>query len=179
TLKAYAHQDVPFEKLVEVLSPERNMGSTPLFQVMIVLQNAPRTDLRLGTAALLPFDDVDNGTTKFDLLLQFAEDESGKLFGSLQYSTDLFEAATVRRMINHYLMLISGIGTNPAQSIAVLPLLTSNEREQIVGEWNRTEQIYPQNTVIGLFETQAAKTPEAVAVEFGEQRLTYAELDRL
>lgn len=179
TLEAYAHQDIPFEKLVEVISPERNMGSTPLFQVMIVLQNAPSSDLRLGTATLQPFDDVDNGTSKFDLLLQFGEDRSGKLIGSLQYSTDLFEVATVRRMINHYLMLLSGIGANPAQSIAVLPLLTPNEREQVVQEWNRTEQIYQQHTVIGFFETQAAKTPEAVAVEFGEQRLTYAELDRL
>jgi amino acid adenylation domain-containing protein len=179
TLEAFAHQDVPFEKLVEVLSPERNMGSTPLFQVMIVVQNAPSSDLRLGTAALLPFADVDNGTSKFDLLLQHAEDGYGKLTGSLQYSTDLFEAATVRRMINHYLMLLSGIAAIPAQSIAALPLLTASERHQAIEEWNRTEQAYPQYCVPELFEIQAGKTPNAVAVEFDGQRLTYAELDRL
>src|SRR5947209_8810431 len=87
TLEAYAHEDVPFEKLVEVLSPERNLSSTPLFQVMIVLQNAPQSDLRLGAATLQPFNVVDNGTSKFDLLLQLGEDGFGKLTGSLQYST--------------------------------------------------------------------------------------------
>ncbi len=137
TLEAHAHQDVPFEKLVEVLSLERNPGSTPLFQVMIVLQNTPQSDLRLGAARLHPFSTVDNGTAKFDLLLHIAEDESGMLTSSLQYNTDLFEAESVIRMIDHYQILLSGIANNPGQSIALLPLLTANEGKQVIEEWNR------------------------------------------
>ena len=112
TLEAYAHQDVPFEKLVEVLSPQRDLGSTPLFQVMIVLQNAPQYDLRLDTGTLQPFNTVDNGTSKFDLELQLGEDRFGKLTGSLQYSTDLFEAGSISRMIEHHPMLLGGVVEN-------------------------------------------------------------------
>jgi amino acid adenylation domain-containing protein len=179
TLEAYAHQDVPFEKLVEVLSPERNMGSTPLFQVMIVLENTPQSDLRLGAATLQPFNTVDNGTSKFDLLLQFGEDGSGKLMGSLQYSTDLFDVATMGRFIEHYQKLLSGIADKPSQSIDVLPLLTSHERKQVIEEWNRTGMEYErQKCLPELLEEQARKTPEAIAIVSVDGQLTYAELNR-
>ena len=177
TLQAYAHQDLPFEKLVEVLSPDRNLGATPLFQIMIVLQNAPRSDLRLGTAALLPFDNTDNGTAKFDLSFQFGEDGSGALAGSVEYNTDLFEPASIRRMINHYQILLSGIVANPDQSIAALPLLTNNERKQVTEEWNRTGEEIPQATLVELFEQQVRKNPDAVAVIQGKEQLSYRELN--
>jgi amino acid adenylation domain-containing protein len=179
TLEAYAHEDVPFEKLVEVLSPERNLGSTPFFQVMIVLQNAPDSDLRLGSAVLEPFDTGDNGTSKFDLLLQLGEDGFGKLTGSLQYSTDLFDAASISRMIEHYRRLLSGIVDKPRQSIDALPLLTADERKQVIEEWNRTGMEYErQKCLPELLEEQARKTPEAIAVVSVDGQLTYAELNR-
>jgi amino acid adenylation domain-containing protein len=178
TLEAYAHQDVPFEKLVEVLSPERNLASTPLFQVMITLQNAPQSGLQLGAAILQPFNNVDNGTSKFDLLLQLAEDGSGMLTGSLQYNTDLFEAASVTRMIDHYRMLLGGIVAKPRQSIDVLPLLTANERKQVIDEWNQTTVEFPRGKCLpDLIEEQAARTPEAIALEHKGQTLTYRELN--
>jgi hypothetical protein len=142
-LEAYAHQGVPFEKLVETVSPDRDLSGTPLFQVMIVLQNAPRSDLRLGTALLQPFTTIDNGTAKFDLLLQLGESSAGKMLGSLQYSTDLFGAASARRIIEHYCVLLSGIVANPAQSIDVLSLLTPQERQQIIHDWNGTAKDFP------------------------------------
>jgi len=179
TLEAYAHQDVPFEKLVEVLSPERNLGSTPFFQVMITLQNAPDSDLRLGGALLEPFDVGNNETSKFDLLLQLGEDGFGKLTGSLQYDTDLFEAVSVTRMIDHYKRLLSGIVANPSQSIAVLPLLTAKERKQVIEEWNRTEAQYPREKCVHeLFEEQVARTPQAVAVVDEGGQFNYEELNR-
>lgn len=177
TLEAYAHQGLPFEKLVEALSPERNLGSTPLFQAMIVLQNAPEAELRLGTAQLRPFNGVHNGTSKFDLLLQFGEDASGRLASSLEYSTDLFEPATIERMANHYRILLSAIVSQPRESIAVLPLLTADERNQVIEEWNRTEHQISEATLVELFEAQVAETPNATAVEYEREKLTYAELN--
>jgi amino acid adenylation domain-containing protein len=176
TLEAYAHQDVPFEKLVEVLAPERNLGSTPLFQVMMTLQNAPVSDLRLGSAALSPFN-IDNGTSKFDLRLQIAEDGSGPLIGSIQYSTDLFDALSIVRMADHYQMLLSGIVADPSQSIALLQLLTPNERKQILHEWNRTEKEIPAGTLVELFTAQVQRTPNAMAAAHHEERLSYRELN--
>ncbi len=176
TLEAYAHQDVPFEKLVEVLSPERNLGSTPFFQVMITLQNAPQSDLRLGTAALEALN-VDNGTSKFDLRLQLGEDGSGRLWSSLQYSTDLFAATSIARLIDHYQMLLSGIVANPKQSISLLPLLTANEKRQVIEEWNRTEKEIPQGTLVELFEAQVQRSPGVAAVSYHEDQLSYRELN--
>jgi amino acid adenylation domain-containing protein len=178
TLEAYAHEDVPFEKLVEVLSPERNLGSTPFFQVMIVMQNAPQFDLRLGAATLQPFNTVDNGTSKFDLLLQLGEDGSGKLTGSLQYDMDLFDAAFASRFIDHYRRLLSGIAVKPSQSINVLPLLSTNERKQVIEEWNCTAAEFSRGKcVLDLIEEQAAKRPGASALQFKNEQLSYAELN--
>jgi amino acid adenylation domain-containing protein len=178
TLEAYTHQDVPFEKLVEVLSPERNLGSTPLFQVMMVLQNAPQSDLRLGSATLQAFNIVDNGTSKFDLLLQLGEDGMGMLTGSLQYSTDLFDRATIGRFIEHYRKLLRGIAEGPLQSIDGLPLLTANEEKQVVEEWNRTSVEFERRKFVpGLIEEQVDRTPTATALRYEEEELTYQELN--
>jgi amino acid adenylation domain-containing protein len=178
TLEAYAHQDVPFEKLVEVLSPERNLGSTPLFQVMFGLQNMPQSELRLGSAVLQPFSTVDNGTSKFELLLQHAEDESGMLAGALQYNTDLFDAHTINRMIGHYSRLLSGIIADPHAPVQSLEILSAEERRMLLEDYNATAASIPEKTVIGLFEEQVERTPETTAVRYGEETLSYQELDQ-
>jgi amino acid adenylation domain-containing protein len=178
TLEAYAHQDIPFEKLVEVLAPERNLASTPLFQVMIGLQNAPQSDLRLGSASLQPFDIVDNGTSKFDLLLQHAEDGSGMLAGALQYNTDLFDAPTIERIIGHYSLLLGRIMANPHAPVHSLEILNAEERRVLLEDYNATAASIPEKTVIGLFEEQVDRTPQATAVRYEEDELSYLELNQ-
>jgi amino acid adenylation domain-containing protein len=174
---AYAHQDVPFEKLVEELQPERNLSYSPLFQVMLVLQNAPRSAQRLADLHLQP-EPVENATAKFDLTLSMSETAEG-LRGVLEYSTDLFEAATIERMVGHFQTLLEGIVANPEQSIATLPILTAAERQQLLVEWNETQTDYPRDKCIHqLFEEQVERTPDAIAVIFEEQQLTYQQLNR-
>jgi amino acid adenylation domain-containing protein len=176
TLEAYAHQDVPFEKLVEVLSPARDLGRSPLYQAMFALQNAPYSTLELGLATLQRFD-VHTVAAQCDLTLIMAE-MSGGMMCSVEYSTDLFEAATIGRMIEQFKVLMEGIVADPEQSIAALPLLTPSERRQLVDEWNLTEANYPrEKSLTDLFEEQAQRTPNAVAVSSEEGRLTYAELN--
>jgi len=176
TLEAYAHQDVPFEKLVEVLKPARDLTRTPLFQVMFVLQNVPWTELELGAAKMLPFS-VTTGTAQFEISLVLVETGSG-MEGFVEYNTDLFEAASVTRMIDHYRILLSGIVAKPDQPIAVLPLLAANELKQIVEEWNRTTVDFPTEECLpGLIEQQVARTPNAIAVEHEGEQLSYSELN--
>ncbi|MGF7036758.1 hypothetical protein J2T17_007834, partial [Paenibacillus mucilaginosus] len=136
-LDAYAHQDMPFEKLVELLQPDRDMSRTPLFQAMLVLQNAPLPELELEGLRLSAFE-VDNGTTKFDLTLTLSEDERG-LNGTLEYSTDLFKEETAERMWTYFLRLLEGAVANPDERIGRLPMLTEPEIRQQAEEWNRTE----------------------------------------
>jgi iturin family lipopeptide synthetase A len=177
TLEAYAHQDVPFERLVEVLLPQRDLTQMPLFQVLFVFQNVPFTALELGAAKMLPFD-VDNGAAQFDVTLMLEETSSG-MEGSIAYNKGLFDAATMRRMIEHYQMLLSGVVENPKQPIAWLPLLTANERKQVTEEWNRTEAQYPLNKCLHeIFEEQVERTPRAVAVVDEDRELSYEELNR-
>ena len=174
---AYEHQDVPFEKLVEELKPERNLSHSPLFQVVFALQNAPAAPLKLEglTATALA---VDNGTAKFDLTLSLQE-EAGELKGWFEYNTDLFDAATTRRMLWHFENLLRAIVANPEQPLSELPLLTHDERQQLLQEWNDTRRRYPKDsTVQGLFEAQVERTPDAVAAVFNEQQMTYTELNR-
>jgi amino acid adenylation domain-containing protein len=175
TLEAYAHQDVPFEKVVEALQPERDLGRTPLFQVMFSVQNAPRAELQIGELKLRPFS-VNEQTAKFDLAVTLSEDgERGQ--GWAAYNTQLFDAATVTRMIQHYCVLLSGIAEQPEQSLAELPLLTPVERRHLLVEWNQTARQYPQTLIHELFEQQAMKTPTAIAVECGNRQLSYLELN--
>ena len=176
TLDAFAQQDVPFEKLVETLQPERNLGRTPLFQAMFVLQNAPRSDLHFGAAQVQPFA-LESNTTKFDLTLVLGETSSG-LSGILQYSTDLFEASTVERMAGHYEALLTTIVSEPQRAISELPLLTEAELQQLLVSSNQTSQSWPSEEYVHrLIEQQAARTPEALAVEHEGRQLTYAELN--
>jgi amino acid adenylation domain-containing protein/thioester reductase-like protein len=177
TLGAYAHQDLPFEQLVEALQPERNLSHHPLFQVMFVLQNAPMSALELPDLTLSPLE-RESSTAKFDLTLSMEDTEQG-LVGSLEYNTDLFDTATISRMREHFQTLLEGIVANPEQRLSDLSLLTQQERQQLLVEWNNTQVAYPKDVCIHqLFEAQVERTPDAVAVVFEDQQLTYRELNR-
>ena len=177
TLEAYAHQDLPFEMLVEALQPERDMSRTPLFQVMFDLQKVSLEALHLGGMKLNLLR-VETGIAKFDLMLMMEEGADG-LKGALEYNTDLFDAATVRRMAGHFQTLLEGIVADPAQTITTLPLLPEAERRQLLVEWNETAVEYPQDQCFHQrFEAQVERTPEAIAVVFEGEQLTYQELNR-
>jgi amino acid adenylation domain-containing protein len=176
TLGAYANQDVPFERLVEELRPERSMSHTPLFQVMMVLQQNAAPHLRLP-GLTVAMEELDSGASKFDLTLSMAETEAG-LAGWLEYDADLFDAETVARMAQHLRMLLEGAVASPDTPVARLPLLTEAERRQVLVAWNQTAVDYPRDaTIPELFAQQAARSPAAVALESGEERVTYQELD--
>ncbi|GAX39730.1 amino acid adenylation domain-containing protein [Tolypothrix sp. NIES-4075] len=175
-LGAYAHQDLPFEQLVEQLQPERSLSHTPLFQVMFVLQNAPMPELELPDLTLVPLP-LQSSTAKFDLTLSLENTERG-FNGSIEYNTDLFDAATIERMVGHYQTLLEAIVVNPQQKLSDLPLLTATEQHQILREWNNTQADYPKYLCLhSLFEQQVEKTPDAVAVVFDSEQLTYRELN--
>ena len=175
-LGAYAHQDLPFEKLVEELQPERSLNHSPLFQVVFVLQNAPMGALELP-GLVLSVIEQQGDEAQFDLILSMQEGE-GKLCGSLHYNTDLFEAATIKRMLGHFETLLAAVIAAPAQQLSRLPLLTETEEQQLAA-WNNTSSEYPRDSCIHqLFEAQVERTPEAVAVSFGEQEISYRELNR-
>ena len=176
-LQAYAHQDLPFEKLVEELQPERDLSRNPLFQVMFILQNAPLPKLELEklTASLV---EVETGTAKFDLTLSMQQTEQ-RLRGKIEYSCDLFDSETITRMVGHWQTLLEGIVADPGQRLSKLPLLTAAERRQLAVEWNDTRADYPREQCIHqLLEEQVERTPETVAVVCEDQQLTYGELNR-
>ncbi len=175
-LEAFAHQDVPFERLVDALRPGRDLSRTPLFQVMFVGQNAPLRTIELPGLTLRPRE-VDLGTARFDLSLAMGEADGGWL-GTWKYSTDLFDAPTLERMAGHFETLLAGALAEPDLPVSRLPLLGANERAQVVAEWNDTAVLRPETTLHGLIAAQVERTPEAVAVEYGDARLTYAELSR-
>ncbi|MEN9519381.1 MAG: NcpA, partial [Cyanobacteriota bacterium] len=176
SLGAYAHQDLPFEMLVEQLQPERNLSHTPLFQVLFVLQNAPTSELEFEELTLSELP-IDNNTAKFDLTLSLHETEDG-LRGNWEYNTYLFDEQTISRMAGHFHTLLSAIVANPEQKVSELPLLTEIEQQQLLFDWNNTSTEYPLNKCIHtLFEEQVERTPEAVAVVLENQQLTYRELN--
>ncbi|MFO0760703.1 MAG: amino acid adenylation domain-containing protein [Byssovorax sp.] len=174
-LGAYSHADLPFERLVQAISPERDLGRTPLFQAMFLLQNAPREappGARRGVS-------LEGGTAKFDLTLTMLEGPS-RLGGSLELALDLFEPATIDRMIGHFQSLLEGIARAPSQRVSELPMVGERERELLLVGWNATDVAYPAETrVHDLFEAQVERTPEAVAVTHGGRSLRYRELDAL
>jgi amino acid adenylation domain-containing protein/non-ribosomal peptide synthase protein (TIGR01720 family) len=188
-LDAYDHQDLPFEKLVDEVQVRRDMSRNPLFQAMFVLQNTPGGEINLPglTLSFLP---IENETAKFDLTLSLTETEQG-LAGTLEYNTDLFEPPTIARLLGHFQMLLEGIVADRQQRLSELPLLTAAERQQILVEWNATTPLpsphFPRSSaenggsegscIHELFEAQAGKTPEAVALTFEGRQLTYRELN--
>nr|WP_328821891.1 non-ribosomal peptide synthase/polyketide synthase [Pseudomonas carbonaria] len=177
-LEAQAHQDLPFEQLVEALQPERNLSHSPLFQVMYNHQSEAR-----GEARQLPglrVESLERGThtAQFDLTLDTFESELG-FRASLTYATDLFERPTVERLARHWRNLLEAICAQPGRRVAELPLLDDEERRRIVRDWNRTEASYPNDACVHeLVEAQVERAPEAVALIFGEQELTYRDLNR-
>jgi amino acid adenylation domain-containing protein len=175
-LGAYAHQDMPFEKLVEELKPERSLGHNPLFQVFFSLQNTPRQALELSGLRLTTLERT--GTvSKFDLSLYLTETQHG-LRGDLEYNTDLFDAATVERMMQHYLQVLRGVVEAPERRLSELSLLTEEERHQLVAGFNDTATPFPSSLVLpDFFEAQTSRTPDAVALVCGGAQFTYHELN--
>ena len=175
-LGAYAHQDLPFERLVEELQPERTLSYHPVVQVMFNYRSDPEDAGAWPglTVSLLPRE---NDSQPFDLVLTIADEPAG-LRGSLSYSSDLFDAPIVQRLVGHYHMLLEGVIADPDQPIATLPLLTAPQRQQLLGEWNATRANYPEDACLHqLFEAQVERTPDAVAVLFEDKRLSYRELN--
>ncbi|NEO97867.1 MAG: amino acid adenylation domain-containing protein, partial [Symploca sp. SIO2E9] len=175
-MDAYAHQNLPLEMLVEALQPERDLSYTPLFQVMFALQDETLSQVELTGLRVSPLQ-LASQTAKFDLTLAM-ENRADGLVGWWEYSTDLFDASTIERMTGHWVTLLEGIVSNPQQRISQLPLLTKVEQQQLLIDWNDTQVDYPQNQSIHqLFEEQVERTPNAVAVVFENQTLTYCELN--
>jgi amino acid adenylation domain-containing protein/non-ribosomal peptide synthase protein (TIGR01720 family) len=175
-LGAYAHQDLPFEKLVDALQPERSLSHTPLFQVMFALQNLPMTAQTLP-GLKLEMMEAEVPVAKFDLSLTMIE--SGEhLTGEFEYNTDLFDQTTIERLTAHFQTLLAAVVTNPEQSVTRLPMLTADESRLILGEWSQAPpQTLPEQCVHQLFAAQAARTPAATAVICSDERLSYRELD--
>ncbi len=177
TLDAYGHQDVPFERLVEELVPERSPAYSPLFQAVFTLQSDQGEDLRLGALRAEPLD-AGVAPAKYDLSLTLAEPSDGTIRGSLAYRAELFDTATVERMREHLLVLLAGVAAQPDRPIAEVPLLADAERRLVVEAWNQTDHSFPRGvTLHGLFDAQARERPDAEALAWGDERLTYAELD--
>ncbi|UXI65931.1 non-ribosomal peptide synthetase [Tahibacter amnicola] len=177
TLQAYAHQDVPFEQVVERLSPVRNLSHAPLFQVMLSLDNTPVGDARSLPGVALSRLPLEQTTAQFDLSLSLTETGAG-LSGELVYATDLFDATTVKRLLDQWQRVLAAMVADPAQPISALPLLDTAERHTLLHGFNATTTDYPREARIhDLFEAQVARTPEAVAVQFADQALSYAQLN--
>jgi len=175
-VEAYEHQNVPFEKLVDELRPERDLASNPLFQVMFALQNVPRHADQVPNLALRRFK-IETGHAKLDLFLSAEETASG-LRLQAEYNTDLFEAGTIRRMLGHFKNFLEAAIADPDRAVSLLPLLDSAETHRVLVEWNSTLGEYPDLCVHQLFESQASFNPDAVAATYGDQSLTYGELNR-
>ena len=176
TLEAYAHQDLPFERVVEELQPARDLSRNPIFQVSFALQNAPLQELKLPGLALR-MQEFETLTTRFDLECH-VWDEAGGLQGFLFYSTDLFTEATIERLLAHYRKLLEEVVANPDQRVSEIQFLTEDEQRKLLVEWNDTQRPITRDICAHhLFEAQAAKTPSAVAVEFAGEQLTYGELN--
>jgi amino acid adenylation domain-containing protein len=176
-LGAYTHQDIPFEKLVEHLQPERELNRNPLFQVMFEIQNFAEESVRLPGLTIAPVF-IENTTAKFDLTLLVSESEEG-LIAKFEYSTDLFDAVTIERLGQHFQTLLTGMVARPEQSFADVPLLTGAEQRQLLDQWNDTRSPSPQDKCFQeLFEQQAERIPDKIAVGFKGQSLTYLELNQ-
>ena len=179
-LEAYAHQDLPFERLVAELQPERNLGRNPLIQIMFGYQNFPRSNVEVQGLVLSPPEEgqVPARTAKFDLTL-FLVEEGDRLQGILEFNCELFDATTMRRLLEHFENLLAAAVAHPETSVALLPLLTDAESHQLLREWNATGLTSPVAVSLQkLFETQVREDPYAPALLFRENILSYGELNR-
>ncbi len=176
TLNAYAHQDLPFEMLVEELQPERDLSRNPLYEVMFVLQNTP-TSVQEVSGLTLRTLEFDSGTAQLDIFLSMSESEEG-LTGCLEYNTDIFEDATITQFINNFQTLLENIVVNPEQQLSELSLLTASEQEQLLFKFNQTRADYPQDASLHqLFEQQVELTPDSLALISQSEELTYRQLN--
>ncbi|MBV9775234.1 MAG: amino acid adenylation domain-containing protein, partial [Gemmatimonadetes bacterium] len=178
TLRAYLHQELPFEKLVEELGVERSRAYTPLFQVMFTLQNVEGGELSLDGAGVAEVA-TEVVSAKFDLTLNLSETRKAGIGGNLEYAAGLFEPATAARMVEHYVTLLEGIVAHPDAPVSTPPLMTVSERRRLLAEWEGAARVpAPDECVPELFARQAARTPEAPALVFHGETTTYAELER-
>ncbi len=177
TLGAYAHQDIPFEKLVEELAPARDLGRTPLFQVVFTLQNVPQENIRVRGLNVSKLG-ATHRVARFDLTLSLMEGGDG-VSGVAEYATDLYEGSSIERLLGHVRLVLEAMARDPEQQIGEISLLTQEDREKVVREWNQTETEYPAGKCVHeLFELQVERTPEAVATVYADRQLSYAELNR-
>jgi amino acid adenylation domain-containing protein len=176
SLSAYAHQDLPFELLVEELQPVRDLSRNPLFQIVFDLQSAPAKSLEMTGLTLQPYEFTAE-TTRFDLELHFTSTPEG-IIGAIVYSTNLFAESTIRLLSERYRMLLEAVVNNPEQQVSRIELLTSRERNQLLFEWNDPLRPSPNKNIPDLFETWATRAPEKIALAFGDERVTYEELNR-
>ena len=187
TLAAYEHQDLPFEKLVEELDPDRDLSRNPLFQVAFALQNAPMQSLELPGLMLEPAP-LESGSIRFDLEVHLWESAHGLrslwqssegLSGFISYSTDLFDRDRISRLVGHFQTLLEGIVSNPDAQLSDLPLLTTTEHQQIFVEWNQTDTEYINDRCFHqIFEAQVQHDPAAIAIVSEQGSLTYEELNQ-
>ena len=173
---AYSHQDLPFEKLVKVLKPARNMTASPIFQVMFNLENISRKIVQPHNLNIEEFE-FDSGVARFELTVEILNKPEGYCC-FFQYNAALFDAATIRRMVGHFKALLESVIAGPEQCISCLPVLTESERHQLLVEWNDTRKEYPRDKCIHeLFEEQVERMPDTVAVLYKDKQLTYRELN--
>lgn len=176
TWDAYDHQDLPFEKLVEELHPERDLSYNPLFQIKFRLENPPTEKLEIPGLTLSSLGQI-NPSAKLDLSLDMYETPDG-LVGGFEYNKDLFAETTIERMVGHFCTLLEGIANQPTKTIGDLPLLTPTEEQQILVEWNQTQKEFSQDLCFHqLFEAQVERTPDAVAIIYNDEQITYQELN--
>ncbi|MEH2112708.1 non-ribosomal peptide synthetase [Nostoc sp.] len=176
TLDAYAHQDLPFEMLVEELHPERDLSRNPLYEVMFVLQNTPTTVQEVSGLTLHTLE-FDNGTAQLDIFLSMSESQEG-LTGCLEYNTDIFDSTTITQFINNFQTLLENIVVSPEQRLSELSLLTASEQEQLLFKFNPTRTDYPQDVSLHqLFEQQVQLTPDSLALISQSEELTYCQLN--
>jgi amino acid adenylation domain-containing protein len=175
-MSAYEHQDVPFEQIVRELHPDRSTGAVPLIQVMLALRDVPMPELRLGGVTLEPLAQQ-TVSTKFDLCLDLVPDGSGGVAGRAEYRTALFDAATVRRMMDCFVLLLDGLLADPDAAVSAAPMVPPAEAGRLVAELSGGAAGHPHGTLHGMVEARADAAPQALAVLCGERRLTYRELD--
>ncbi len=176
-LEAQAHQDIPFEQVVEVVQPARTMAHSPLFQVLFAWQNAPMGSLELPGLTLEPIESASRTAAKFDLSLTLHE-AAGRIVGGVEYATALFDAPTIDRYLGYLRRVLAAMVADERQTVGRLPMLGEDERRRLVEEWNATDAELPADMAVhALFEAQARRTPDAIAVVDGGESLTYAELD--
>ncbi len=174
-LDAYAHQDLPFEYLVEQLHPQRTLSHSPLVQVMFVIRNTPETELKLPAVKVTPLNS-DFSTAKFDLSF-YLDDQGKEITGAIEYNTDLFNSDSVQRMAAHFCTLLRSIVANPDTPVSDLMLLSAEESRQLLLEWNGAPVAYRGSCAHQLFEQQVERTPGAVAAVFEREQLSYRELN--